>query len=703
MPRVPLPSVRPQEPQSGRFSAPQVAPVQNAAGQQIQQLGGALQQAGGAAVSIGTHLQQQFDLARAKEADNLASDVFREQMGAYLQTVGKGATGDTRTQTFESIREKLNEIGQSLGTPTQRALFREKVDARMQDALFKADKHEADQVFAYELSESKARAQAFRLDATNADPETDEFTTYHDNMLRELDGVADKLGLPADSAQRVALKLEETTKLHLGMVDRLLTEGKTQEAKTFYADYRDEIAAPAREQVEKTLKTAGVKDEAQTLHLNMLGQGLNPLQILQQSDDLYKSGKISVEVQDDLMRRVASREDFVASTKARAASQMLEQAKAKLLGGEHLSAQETEGLRTAGVLDQLRTWQGNGLTHKTSAAGYMLKQQAENNPESLFSSFRDENGQPSWDVAGKFLRGEMSDEHLGVVYEYWRQWRGLDPHDATAIDVDLMMTQALRDIGPDAGGLGPNFLKSTPSPTERAKIEAFTLAVQRDVNAHVRGRKAVSKDYEDAIARIKRNALKESGQLVPTKVATSDQLQDGVWATEFGDLPANHAYMNPKSPEYRAVRDALAAEKGGVENVYDIDIATEIKRQIDETNVETQQTRATALVNGEQMLQQIYSSTMSNTLQRLTNQREEWRQMLIDTDQPTVGIPHEEGVSAAELHVGVKENIMRQWGERLALQYGLTVEQMNKIIDKAGNYKPPTARREPQFGSAGTH
>lgn len=693
MPRVPITTVRPQGPPGGgRFSAPGVAPVQSAAGQQIQQAGAAMLRAGGAAVSIGNHLQQQFDLARAKEADNLASDVFRTEMLSYLQTQGKDATGERRSQAFDTIRERLDEIGQSLGTPAQRAMFREKADQRMEDALYKADKHEAQQVLVYEMAESDARATAFLHDAVEADPETDEFDVYRGSMLAELDGIADKMGFEKDSAQRAALKLEKTTALHAGVIDRMLYGQNVAAAREHLAAYGAEVDPKAKQLIEKTIKTAGVKDRAQRLHQDMMQQELPPLQILHAANALFEGGELNVEERDELMSRVARHEDFVSSMKARAATQALEAAKTTLLQGGELSAQDLTRLGTLGVLDQLKTWRAQGLTHKTSDAGFLFKQQARDNAEQLFENFRDEKGEPSWPVAYRFLRNELDDTDLDVVHEYWRQWRGLEPQDPVAIDVDLMLLQALRDIGPDAGGLAPTFARGTPTPDERAVMDKFKADVTRDVIAHVRGRKAVLKDYDDAIARIRRNALRASGAMVPAKTATQGQLgdDDNVWVTEFGELPVTHAYMHPSSDVYKTVARQLATEKGGVENVYDIDIATEVQRLIVEHNEQNQQLRYTNIERGTQFLQHLYSSKLSRAMQNIVNQREQMRQQLVEADQPTTGIPYEDTMpSASQFHEGLRDEILNAWGEKLAVQYGLTEEQMRAILDKAGNYQVP--------------
>ena len=271
MPRVPISSVSPQVQGPAPVSLPSVSPSRDATGQQAQQVGGALQQAGQATFAVGERLKFHYDLAKAKKADNLAEEVIRGGLMEYTSKLGQDATGVGRKETFDGVKKRLEELGRSLDSPEQRRLFDSSVQARMSDAAYKADVHEAKQVFAFEMAESKVRAEGFIASAGNADPDTDEFDMYRGNALAEIDTIANRLGLPVDSAQRNALLQGATTTMHTTVVGKMLEANDVTRAKSHLDASRDEITpgawAELQDDVKRVEKKLTIESIAQTAFL----------------------------------------------------------------------------------------------------------------------------------------------------------------------------------------------------------------------------------------------------------------------------------------------------------------------------------------------------------------------------------------------------------------------------------------------------
>ena len=665
MPRVPLPSVNPQTASRGQFVAPAITPVNDQTGRQIQQVGAAVQQAGEGVANIGVHLQTQFDVARAKEADNLAADTIRTELGAYLQTQGKAATGDARKQAFQTIRTKLSALDKSLGTADQKTLFQRSVSSRMQEAAFRADEHLAKQTLVYNLAETTTQANSELRDAVD-NYGNDDFAVHKGNMARALDDIADLKGWAKDSAQRKELHQDAATNLHSLVVDRLVTEGSMTDAAKYLADNGAEIEPGRRADLQKVVKKASVADKAQQLQRVFAEKGMSSLDGLSAVNAMFDNKTLTVEERDETVRRIAYESDLHYTLQARESNQMLEEAKAQVLRGQALTPQQTERLSKAGVLDQFTTWSRSGGQHKTSDFGLFTQQKLQEDP-SGFAAYN------SWDEVYHALRGELDDTRLDTVASMWRRYKGIDTtEDALKLDLDLQVTRALKDMGVVDEVIAGSRMK----PDQRAKIDRFTAEVIDDVNQHVKNRKAGAADVEAAIQRLKKNSMKVSGVATPLVLTPEDSLQSGVWSTPFGDVEASKL-----KPEVRRnIVDSLKAAGRREEDIYDIDVATEFARTVGDMNKETQAQKATDLATGEKRLRAFYRGRINKILQDITVDRQAWQEMerqarATPTTEYPAGVP-----TAQSLHFSTRDEVIDQFGDQMA-HFGLSVDDMRRILD----------------------
>lgn len=684
MPRVPLPSVNPQVASRGQFAAPAITPVNDQTGRQIQQAGAAVQQLGEGVFNIGAHLQTQFDIARAKEADNLAADTIRTELGAYLQTQGKSATGDARKRAFDSMRSKLSALDKSLGSAGQKTLFQRSVSSRMQEAAFRADEHLAKQTMVYNLAETTTQANSELSDAVDNYGNAD-FDVHKGNMERAIDDVADQKGWAKDSEQRKALHKDAATSLHSLVVDRLVTEGNMTEAAKYLEAHGAEIEPGRRADLQKVVKKATVADRAQRLQREFAAQGMSALDGLNAANVMFDEKKLTVEERDETVRRVAYEADLSYTLQAREANQVLEEAKAQVLGGQALTPQQSDRLVKLGVFDQFTTWSRAGGQHKTSDFGLFTMQKLQEDP-SGFSSYN------SWDEVYHTLRGELDDTRLDTVASMWRRFKGIDTtEDALKLDLDLQITRALKDMRLVDEVVAGTRMK----PDQRARIDRFTAEVVDDVNLHVKNRKAGAADVEAAIQRLKKNSLKVSGVETPLVFVPAESLQTGVWSTQFGDVEASKL-----TPEVRKnVHDSLTASGRREEDIYEIDIATEFARTLGDLNQQTQDKKAAELATGEKRLRAFYRGRINKILQDTIVDRQAWAEMEyqaganVPAEYPT-GVP-----TAQSLHYDTSEEIIRQFGDQMA-HFGLSITDMRRILDNEAGIVKPTKITEPKFDPA---
>ena len=94
-----LPSVRRDVGGQSAFDVPRVVPFEDQRGRQLQQLGGAVQQAGMTMQGIAQEWQSQVDSAELQRAVNLMADAIRQATTDYAAKRGADAGSYFRTPT----------------------------------------------------------------------------------------------------------------------------------------------------------------------------------------------------------------------------------------------------------------------------------------------------------------------------------------------------------------------------------------------------------------------------------------------------------------------------------------------------------------------------------------------------------------------------------------------------------------------------
>lgn len=275
MPRVPLPQEQLNPGATPQFTAGRVVPFQNPAGFQIQQFGRALQSAGEATANIADVLQDDMDNARTKEAYTLWNDHIQQTLHdpdqGYLNAVGKDATGSRRTQANSTIETKAQEILGQLDNPTQKGMFQDLINRRMVAVNTQMNQHQSRQAHVFNIGESKAMAESAAGDSIEAtllafgqgDAELSAEAIRQRNTAIEQARVVAR-GLGFGEAQTEAMVLETTTQIHAGVMQRLISEGRSGEASAYLQSVDPkEIAPEERARMQGVVKRATLGDQAQ--------------------------------------------------------------------------------------------------------------------------------------------------------------------------------------------------------------------------------------------------------------------------------------------------------------------------------------------------------------------------------------------------------------------------------------------------------
>lgn len=257
----------PVERQQAQPMTPVAMPdVKDYSGEQLAQMGGALQKVGVAEMTI----QHDIDTAKAKEKDNELADIMRVSLYdpevGYLKTAGKNAL-DGRADVIKSIKEKTQEIETGLQSDIQRLMFRKVSRARMQTFLASVDSHAMQQAKVYAGAEAKARMDGARMDAINtwadwSKPDGN-FARSKALMMKEVSAIADLAGI--SGPERKNLDTAATTQLHSDVINNMISLGHTTVARDYLKAHEKEVQADKLDELRRSVKTSVTATEADDL------------------------------------------------------------------------------------------------------------------------------------------------------------------------------------------------------------------------------------------------------------------------------------------------------------------------------------------------------------------------------------------------------------------------------------------------------
>lgn len=293
MPRVPqsdLPSIGLQTGAMPQFQASQVAPAQNFMGQQLQQLGQGVEQAGAGLLRLGDRIND----SRVRAADTQFSEWSRSALSEYRNKKGRDAV-DTREQYLKDLAQKQKELADGLDNQWQREMFSERAAYRAMQFNTYVDDHFQGQATAYEVGEADAALKASFKDyqeqystaATMPQGPVNE-NAYYRNAMQQAAVIARAKGIPTDSAQFKAMTQEVEDNLHIGAM-MAMTESQEpasrQMARDYFKQNGERISLPNRQKVQAAIKAMDVDDDSFALSNELRGysKGLgNQLEMLDQ-------------------------------------------------------------------------------------------------------------------------------------------------------------------------------------------------------------------------------------------------------------------------------------------------------------------------------------------------------------------------------------------------------------------------------------
>ncbi len=290
MPRVPTPSVGLQAGAMPQFQATQVSPAQNFMGQQLQQLGQGVEQAGAGVMRLADRIND----SKARSADTEFSEFTRAALSQYRNMRGKDAV-QSRDKFLQDLEQKRKELSDGLDNQWQRELFSERATFRSSQFTTYVDDHYQGQATAYEVGEASAAlkanfkdfAQQYTAAGTIPQGAVSDNPIYKDTM-RQVQVLARAQGIPDDSEQFRLMRDSAEDNLHvtamLSMVENQDPQSR-QMAREYWKQNGQRVSPDNRAKVEQQLRTMDVDDDAFMLSRELRGysEGLgNQMQMLDQ-------------------------------------------------------------------------------------------------------------------------------------------------------------------------------------------------------------------------------------------------------------------------------------------------------------------------------------------------------------------------------------------------------------------------------------
>lgn len=559
--RLPIPSVGVQPSQSPQFSAPGVAPQRDATGQQLQQLGQGLHRTGAAVGGIADELQAEWNSSRIKEADNLAADVYREEMGRYLNAVGQDAGQAQKDATFAAIEQRSRSIGEKLQNPFQREEFQARLADRRQQAMARADQHYRDQVRIDAIGQSKARFASEQVDALNSVGNPTEWRYHKGVMAQEVDNQADLDGIGKDNPRRKLAHLQATTDLHDAAIRAEVGKGNITAASSMLQAAGDEIAPQVRTKLEGLVQQANVDKQSfeaaryLSQRVPTLGKQIEALNQLVEDPNT----KLSIEVRDAAERRLRGMEQIDYQEKARLGNETSTQAEAfaarnRVSTWDELPLEMRQGLEASGRAEPFKVWLEQGQQFITTQRGIDIMRRAEDESwlrgqtiEALMASARDDLNRRDGDA----------------LIAAWYKAHQLPPPKGVGDGmVSMVLNRRMRELG---------YLPSDKEPTpEQTNRRNWVLeSVQRSLGTGAATQDQVDNAIETALASTM-SREKPTGmtgwwgeeETLPIAAMSPKEQANGYFNTRFGHVPwtmVSDNLIKQKTKEIDAINAARAA------------------------------------------------------------------------------------------------------------------------------------------------
>lgn len=367
MPR--LPTVGLDAGSSGRYDAPGTIARRDATGQQLGNLGDALQGVGAGLSRIGQEERERFDDARVNEAMNRFLEFDMNERNRHGALVGKAAVDD-EAPTREKYTEFRHKLDEGLD-PHQRGLLGPHLERRMIQSLGGIQGHATEQGQRWQAAENdtawKLRAARYAADLEQGPAEA---ARTKAEALAHVDEFADLQGYGPE--RTAALRLAATTAMHEGVLQGQVTRGRVSDARAYLDANRGEIAPESAMRLERTVQTATIADESTRFAMWAQDQAAKrggTIEAQQEyalsiADQTYKGKKITAEVRDEAQQRIAQGFRRLKVAEAGSDNQLLQEATRALdavpmSSPADLEPALREKLTSRGLMGDVNLWASN--------------------------------------------------------------------------------------------------------------------------------------------------------------------------------------------------------------------------------------------------------------------------------------------------------------------------------------------------------
>jgi hypothetical protein len=545
------------------YEATSVVPQENAVPATVARAGRAIEEAGSEAQRTEEILTGRVDLARAQEADAKIADGYRTLMFSpegYTNRIGREAV-DKRQEIITALDDHRRQILDPL-TPRQRKLIAASDETRYQHVRSQVDGHYMQQISAYEMAETEARANSLMLDASNGyfaatapvmpqeqgqqsqqssvdasyaegvargeitpqGPDKGPPSAFTDNrkaMQSELQRLAAQKGLGPDAVK--ALLQHADNNLYGSIITRLVGSNRALEAADLLRESPDvTLSQETRARLQRDVQEAGVAEQG--FHIaRVLGQSGRDLgEQLDALAQLHEKGSISLLAHDAAEKRILANDKVQHEALGRAGEKALTDAQTwqSLNPTVALPESERSKLRATGKEAAFDLWTLQGKQFVTTDQARLEEQTMDD--KMLANRF-----ESHVELAQSFAH-RMSPEDFGKLTLRWRKARGeaLDPKDALALEHDVAEKNFLQaslfydnfKSTPGSGGMARDSISSRESRFH----EAVVLRVNQ---LAAEGKTLKNNLYKLAIEDVWKNGAVVDDKWLPTVMMTKEEVE----------------------------------------------------------------------------------------------------------------------------------------------------------------------------------
>lgn len=355
--------VTPQQKRTGPTGVPnvnaqRVVPFEGRAGQQASAIGEALGTAGAQTFRLTEVMQRDLDNAKFQEASARYAELLSDTEAEFNQLQGEAAH-----KSFDEYKRKLDtkrtELEKYLTSERQRAAFGRDSGVRQSVTLNRMNARRAEQLKVHRIAATTASLDRAMRDRVSAAVTGDTRDYIRQSMImhRKLGDLA-KLNNMPEEARKLAAETAEDA-VTVAAVSGLIDIGAVDRAERFLESVDGEIQDPVqRSKLQERLKTVRVKQKAESLVDTVRQQG----DFLKQRRYIRDMKGASVELKDELRRRVSQLYAEDRAEQAYARTEALAQAKEYDLRGEAYPEQLESQLKDLGVLRKAQSARSNTTT-----------------------------------------------------------------------------------------------------------------------------------------------------------------------------------------------------------------------------------------------------------------------------------------------------------------------------------------------------